>query len=164
MWLWSEICQWLGMWLCMWTVLPPKAVAFCCITVYLCGFGFWLSICALLCFQSRVLCQGKLKNSFTFLCHSRQTVNFHEECLIFCHCTSAVWLNNWKLSCRSDLLGRVVVIYEASKIRPYLTSMIQCVCSFFHLEVPSGTQASFASVPLFLRFTGNCSVTPSRWL
>lgn len=40
----------------------------CCIIVYLCGdrLGLWSSASALLCSQSRTLCQGELRNSFTF--------------------------------------------------------------------------------------------------
>lgn len=143
------------MWLYMWAALPFKAMASAvslCIVGY--GFGFGLSIQDLLCFQTQSSCQGKLKNSFTFLCRSRKTVKLYEGDLIFCHCASAVWVNNWKLSCRSDLLWRVVVIYKASKFRPFLTAVIGVCAVIFTQRFPNGTQASFTSVLLFLRFAG----------
>lgn len=51
-----------------------------CIIVYLCGYGFWVSPVyrrALLCLSgndARTPCQGKLKNPFTYLSCSRETV------------------------------------------------------------------------------------------
>lgn len=109
-----------------------------CVYLWLWAWGVYrYALCAFSLVMTKGCCaRESWRPHSTFSCCSRKTGKPYEDYLIFCHYTSAVWVTNWKLSCRSDLLWRVVVTYKASKFRPFLTAMIQYVCSYFHLEVP----------------------------